>query len=228
MEVKKLLVIGLPEAGKTTFLAALWHVVDSAEVDGSLVVSEVHGVRDHLNMIRAEWQKCRELDRTSIPAERIVSFKLRDPETSSIVELSLPDLSGETFRMQWENRQWTVEFDKLARECSGGLLFVHPNGVVEPQRINSTVDAMAAARVGKKETENRDSGVASSTPWSSAHAPTQVKLIEILQFLKTQQLFNRPFPLAIVVSAWDLITTKELPSEWVHNRSPLLEQFLLT
>ena len=38
------LVVGLPGSGKTTFLAALWHALESAEVSLALQLTEVHGM----------------------------------------------------------------------------------------------------------------------------------------------------------------------------------------
>jgi hypothetical protein len=177
MELKKQLVVGLPESGKTTFLAALWHVVESDEVENSLVVSEVHGVRDHLNRIREQWLNCQELERTKIPAEKLVSVRLRDKTTGEVVEVTLPDLSGETFRLQWEHRQWTSEFDKLASESAGVLLFVHPRAVIEPTRIDAGLDAMIVALGQGAAVETASGGqpapsTQAITPWSARDANT--------------------------------------------------------
>lgn len=223
MEIEKQLIVGLPEAGKTTFLAALWHVVESDEVPESLVVSEVHGVRDHLNKIREDWLNCRQLERTTIPAEKVVSFRLRDVRDEKIVEMSFADLSGETFRLQWESRQWTSEFDHLASQASGVLLFVHPRTVVEPVRIDCSLDALEAV-IGESAP---GTGVATNVEaWSPAHAPTQVKLVEILQFLRRRSFVDRPLPLVLVVSAWDVVTTGKTPMQWFEQHLPLLAQFL--
>jgi len=241
MEIEKQLVIGLPGTGKTTFLAALWQVVESEEVPGSLVVSEVHGIRDHLNRIREAWLNCQELERTRIPAEKVVSFRLRNPQSDKVVELSLPDLSGETYQLQWQTRQWTPEFEKLASESCGALLFVHPRTIVEPVRIDANIEAMAAALEkgnGTVESTEPVSGsahlhsteatnlTATIESWSPAHTPTQVKLVEILQFLRARPFMNRVLPIAVIVSAWDLITDGQTPTEWVEKRLPLLYQFL--
>ena len=65
----KQLLIGLPETGKTTFLAALWQVVESDEVPGALRLEKLHGDREHLNKIRADWLCCSPMGRTIIAAE---------------------------------------------------------------------------------------------------------------------------------------------------------------
>jgi hypothetical protein len=201
----------------------------------------VHGIRDHLNRIRADWLNCQQLERTKIPAEKEVSFRLRHTQKQEVVELSLPDLSGETFRLQWETRQWTLAFEKLASATSGVLLFVHPRAIDKPVRIDATVEIMTAA------IEAGDESVGSSVPlsgnthvhsaqetdptaiiesWSPAHTSTQVQLVEILQFLRARPFLNRTLPIAVIVSAWDLVTIGHTPSDWVEKRLPLLHQFL--
>lgn len=70
------LVIGLPKTGKTTFLAALWDVVDTENVEGSLVLESVDGDSEHLNTIRVLWANCKEMPRTLIGKGKTVSMKL--------------------------------------------------------------------------------------------------------------------------------------------------------
>jgi hypothetical protein len=41
----QVLLIGLPSTGKTSFLAALWYMVDQATVDCALVLDKLDGVR---------------------------------------------------------------------------------------------------------------------------------------------------------------------------------------
>jgi hypothetical protein len=40
--------MGLPRAGKTTFLAALWDIVETEKVAGSLILKGVEGDTRHL------------------------------------------------------------------------------------------------------------------------------------------------------------------------------------
>ena len=56
------LMVGLPGTGKTTFLAALWHVAKSHEVPGSMRLERREGDQEYLNWIADEWSKCAELE----------------------------------------------------------------------------------------------------------------------------------------------------------------------
>src|SRR5260370_25751159 len=100
----KQLIIGLPETGKTTFLAALWHVVNSREVRGALELLHLEGDRKHLNIIRKAWLEFREVGRTIPTTEQIVSMRLGVQGEAEAGELVFSDMSGEAFRQQWVDR----------------------------------------------------------------------------------------------------------------------------
>jgi Double-GTPase 1 len=140
------LMVGLPETGKTTFLAALWHVAKSHEVPGSLRLEKREGDQEYLNNIANSWSKCAELIRTPGEGEMGVAILLRDPDTSRVVRLSIPDMSGELYKTQWESRSCTSEFADLVSEAGGCLFFLHPGKLVETQWIadaNATLEEWA-------------------------------------------------------------------------------------
>ena len=228
MSVFKQLLVGLPKVGKTTFLAALWHVVDSEEVPGSLRLEKLHGEREHLNKIRNAWLRCQEIGRTIIGSEQLVSMQLTDQEQNKITEVFFPDMFGESFRLQWTDRIWSEEYDQLVREAGGILLFVHPRQIVEPIRIDTAAKIAAEVETEKNQTaSNQDKPQDKPTPWDAERAPTQVQLVELLQFLPER--VTTPFPLrvAVIISAWDLVSHEEnSPEEWLTARLPLLDQFL--
>lgn len=224
----KQVMIGLPRTGKTTFLAALWHVVQSGEVPESLQLVELHGERTHLNNICENWLGCQALERTFIGTEEKVAMKLAQPPAGLRTELVLPDLSGESFRNQWERREWTKEYNDLAIEAVGILLFIHPREVTEPIRIGPATERMAAAidAIGGASNDQRESEE-EPTPWTPGMAPTQVKLVELLQFLMSGPFASRTLRLAVVISAWDLVMQYgESPSAWLTRRLTLLDQYL--
>jgi len=62
-------------------------------------------------------------------------------------------------------------------------------------------------------------------PWSPALMPPDVRTVDLLQALLEER--SDTFPLAVVVSAWDRAPARAaLPSAWLADRVPLLEQFL--
>lgn len=223
------LMVGLPRAGKTTYLAALWHVVKSNEVPESLQLDRLEGDQEYLNLIAGQWSRCEALERTS--GDRVeVDIWLRDPANGRLVQLRIPDMSGELYESLWENRACLASFADLVKDVDGCLLFVHPGKLSETAWIdeaNATFDVW-----GGDEGEGEGGGAAgpeeeadpTGTEWDARLAPTQVQMVEVLQFFA--ELSEKRFRVVLIVSAWDLVTEELTPGQWVQGRLPLLWQFL--
>jgi hypothetical protein len=231
------LMLGLPKAGKTTFLASLWHVLKSGEIPGSLLMGQREGDQEYLNLIADQWSKCLELDRTPRSGHMGVTILLRDPDWGKVVRMSIPDVSGEIYASQWEDRECDPEFADLVASAGGCLAFVHPGTLTRTAWIadatgvydgwvgeDSEPDEAGSKEAGPEGAEAE--GEPSATPWSAKKAPTQVQMVEVLQFLA--ELAGRRMRLALVVSAWDLVTDGLTPDQWVKRDLPLLWQFLRT
>jgi hypothetical protein len=220
---RTLLVVGLPGAGKTTFLAALWHLVVSAEVPTKLELVRLRGNREHLNRIATDWLSCRPVERTPVASETVVSMELAGADGAS-AEVFFPDMSGELFNFQWKSRKCSTTYYELAREAAGVLLFVHPHAVTEPVRIDEVAPLVDAVNEGHGPGEGREPP---PPPWDPDAAPTQVKLVELLQVLARPPFERRRRRVALVVSAWDLVAGRgDAPAGWVAARLPLLDQYL--
>jgi hypothetical protein len=228
------MVVGLPESGKSTFLAAAWHVAESGSVPGALVSDRLVPDRAHLNAIRDVWLQCKTLDRTVVGSERLVSMRLcEDVNRSKCREVQFPDLSGESFLRYWVDRRWARDFDELAAAMMGVLLFIHPERVTPPARIDEAAPLLVALG-GSQTGEGRDTRVAwdgegteQPVPWDPLRAPTQVILVDLLQSLATRQPEASKLRVSVVVSAWDLVSRPGLtPDGWLDMTLPLLMQYL--
>lgn len=226
------LMLGLPKAGKTTFLAALWHVLKSGEIPGSLLMGQREGDQEYLNLIAEQWSKCKELARTPSGGHTAVTILLRDPDRGTNVRMSIPDMSGEIYASQWEHRECDLGFAELVADAGGCLAFVHP-GTLSPTAWIASASAVYDGWAGAdSEPESADQEDADAereqpaTPWAAKVSPTQVQMVEVLQFLT--ELASRRLRLALVVSAWDLVPGNLSPEQWVERDLPLLWQFLRT
>jgi len=225
--VTKQLLLGLPATGKTTFLAAFWHVVESEEVPESLNLVNLEGDREYLNRIRGQWLSFNEVKRTPSGPAETVSMRMLDQNRGIETELFISDLAGETFREQWVSRKWDGSFARTARDTEGLLLFVHPNEIIEPTTISDVLSLTAAQDMDDGgETVHKP-----NEPWHAENAATQVQLVDLLQFCVASLSRNQPLKVAVVVSAWDIVTEQigeVVPAEWIKQRMPLLAQFLLS
>lgn len=222
------LVIGLPKAGKTTFLAALWYLAESQTVPGSLILERLSDDCRHLNEIKDDWLHLRTARRTNLSGEQHVSMLLKDTETGREGELIFPDLSGETFEKQWADRAWPRSYGDIVRQANSVLLFVHPSHIVKPFTIAQADRLLEAA--GEARADTVEAGDSQRQEWHPDKAPTQIKLVDILQITEPQLCSPRPIRLALIVSAWDCVLRHENigPEQWVSRELPMLHQYLLS
>lgn len=214
-------ILGLPRSGKTTFLAALWHLIDAGEVATQLVLEKLVGDHAHLNSIVDAWRKCTEVPRTSMAGETTVSIFARTAAGDKAIVLEFPDLSGESFKEQFRTRSCSPAYVEGYERDGGVLLFVNAD---RPSDGMSLLDIPAD---GASEVAGAVLEAEMETPWSADMVPEQVQLVELLQFLISPPFMRRRRRLALVVSAWDTVGgPKPTPDEWLGRELPLLHQFL--
>ncbi len=242
---RRYLLIGLPESGKTTFIGALWHVVQANEVASALKLHRLVGDRTYLNALRDAWAQCAPMPRTSQQGDTMVRMLLADA-AKNVHELWLPDMAGETFRAHWANREWDASYDSLIEQAEGALIFIRGGRVDEPlslvggnwlaEKIADASSQAGDAEVERDATEAVTSAVPEAegmkaatgvpVPWDANESPTQAQLVDLLQLL----MWRRPtvrWRIAIVMSAWDEVRDLDrTPEQCCAERVPLLAQFL--
>ncbi len=204
----KLLIVGYPEAGKTTYLAALWYVLSHTdELDAGLRLHKLEGNDVYLNMIQDKWLAYTEVDRTKLSHEKTIYFEVQDMCNGKVLGLSCPDLSGERFDQQFEERHCSNDFAELVAKSTGCLFFIHAGQVTKSFSI-----AAAEGTIRILDSQSHVTGLDKDqrasekpVPWERKMAGTQVKAIELLQFIDYLRTSAEPFRIAIVLSAWDLV-----------------------
>ena len=218
MAERSIVIIGLPESGKTTFLAALWHLITERDVDTVLRFHKLSlGEVAHLNEIAARWRDAKVQDRTAVAGSRLVSLNLLD-DAGVPVRVTFPDVPGEAYRRMWEDRECDLEVAKILY-VGDVIFFIHADKIRAPQWI---VDEVALSNaVGLEVSENP------VVPWHPSLAPTQVQLTDLLQLLRRPPLDTGPRRLAIMLSAWDKASGEGLsPQAYLEAKLPLLAQYL--
>lgn len=224
-----LLFMGLPGSGKTTFLAALWHVLDERSSETRLRLTGLSVDRTYLHQITADWQKCSQVQRTKLEHEQVVNLSLASGTTE--FELTVPDLSGEGFEQQLRDRKIGVVHHENIQRATGLVLFVHAR-VKEGTRLSysrqlgAVLDGAPPQRAGT-DAAGGNAQKPAIDPWSIEKLPTQVALVELLQF--ALESVARKVRVAVVISAWDLVEKTSFtgtPHEYLKRELPLLRQFL--
>lgn len=222
----RLLLVGLRGSGKTSYVAALWHLVEAGELPTALVASELQPDRTYLNSIRNSWLTFKPVERTSLRSQEVVSLVLRDAAKGAAIAISLPDVSGELFRLQWATRKASQFYADLASSASGVMLFMHAEAVRRSPRIGAPPSHSDREAPGGGQGEASAAADGAIREWTPEDAPTQVQLVEFLQFARVLRASTRPCGVAVVISAWDRVTTPILPNAWLESSVPLLHQFL--
>lgn len=211
-------IVGLPSSGKTTLLAALWHMVREPGSNTALSFDGLsHGNYEHLNALAKQWRSGKIQQRTQVSGARNVTMRLKDVDHHR-VEVSFPDLPGEDFARMWERRE--LDTSMLETLTAPALVFlVNGDTIRMPAWV---VERMALAKkLGMMPPEREP------TEWSADLAPTQVKIVDLLQMLMSGNLNIGGRRLALLISAWDKVEGEKLtPTEILEGKLPLLNQYL--
>lgn len=219
MSPYRCMVLGFQSSGKTTFAAALWHLLDSREVPTALVKGKHVGDFRYLEEIAQLWGEGWQVERTKTQQIEEIRINLCHPESGRELVLEFADLSGESFEKAFATRLCTSKLVDLVKDASGILLFVSADRFVDSVTI---LDAFAGEEVaqGGLDEDRSDDAV-----WDPAKTPLQVQLVDLLQAFRLPPFDKHPLKVAVIVSAWDL-THGQSADEWLANRFPLLDQYL--
>ena len=174
--------------------------------------------------MRGRWLRFEETFRTSSSAENIATIKIRAHDGNPTTEIVIPDLAGESIERGLVERRWAASFAELVRGSTGVLLFVHPEKLRQSWPIADAIEIAGEDERSYPSASTSEESAASD--WSPEAIETQVMLVDLLQLL-CGHIKKERFRLAVIVSAWDLVLSKELPIEWLAKELPLLNQFLI-
>jgi hypothetical protein len=222
IQSKSCFIIGLPEAGKTSYLAALAYSLRQKDIKTKLCWKKFTENHQYLTTLANTWLEYEKVSRTRIGMQETShSVELYDNDDNQYI-VTFPDLSGEIFQKQYAEREIDKELSKLISSCDGILLFLNPSLIREPILISEIpIDTRPFSE---------------DIPATKEHNPvetdaTAVQLVELLQDIDylTENDRKHAIPLVVVVSAWDVVVeTCATPEDCIAERAPLLWQYLKT
>jgi hypothetical protein len=211
-------IVGLPASGKTTFLAALWELVNERRVPKKL---RFHSIGDHdlsyLRKIVSVWRSAKEQARTRLTGLSSVRMNLQD-DAGRMVEVTMPDAPGEEFRSMWEERELG---SALGSTLAYGNIMLLLNGdkIKAPAWVTERAAQRRATKADKVATVPRE--------WTPSFAPTQVQLVDLLQQISHPPVGGGGRKIAIMIGAWDKAEGEGLdPQIFLKKKLPLLNQYL--
>ena len=210
MSESTFVMVGLHESGKSTYIAAAFHTLKVRSED-SLRLRQLPEDREYLLDLEQRWLDLEPVGHSAHGLPRRIELPLSDTQLGDI-ELIIPDISGENFDHAWETDEWDPEIVALLQQARGLMIFVRANDVDQPELI----DVGTPPPAGETPRPN---------DWSPEMAPTQTKLVDLLE--RIEELLGGTMPrLAVVVSAWDSVGPEMAPNDWLHWKVPLLAQWL--
>ena len=224
---RKVIVCGLPFSGKSTYIGALWHLLRSGEAATVLEYDALPADRERLNLLADKWRRCENMDRTEIADSKLVEIKVK--LNNEQLSLLLPDSSGEIWSEIWEERSCTVDLKNLAQESLGVILFIHVDRIEVPLPVVVVTEQAEILNNDNDDGSGTENEAKSTViPYSPATAPTQAKLVDILQLLAKSPLQSgESRRLALVLSAWDIAEDDGAdPTNYIAKYLPLLNQYL--
>lgn len=231
---RSVLLIGGPDAGKSNFLFRLWLAIEQKR--GALVANGMPDDIEYLSEGAEALLQGQFAPRTPTDGRNhvCVPVKARDEDATS-GKLVVLDCSGERWLEIYDKREWSSEWEDLITEETGYLLFLRADSdkIITPldwiscHKIFGTVDISPLEAA--EETALDPGGETADS--SKRSTPTQVMLVEWLQFLRrafTDRLGGTFRPrIGIVVAAWDSVPREEEePMNYIARNFPMLEQFV--
>lgn len=209
-------IIGMQGAGKTTYLAALWHLVNSNETPTGLVLDRLVGDANYLNEMVESWQKCEKVRRTSAAEDHPIVIYLKQRATGLSVALNFTDLSGEKFEHQFSGRYCSPEYVEEVNGSGGLLLFVNADRAHKAMTIKD-----AQGLLDGEDTK-------SEIEWLPQFVSEQAQLVDLLQCFQKAPFVQKKRRLALIVSAWDVVSNRATANDWLVQEMPFLAQYLST
>lgn len=208
-----ILLMGLPESGKSTYIGALFHQLKAGTEDG-LRLEGMPEERDYLIELESEWLSLKPLQRSQHHGPKHIEMTLLDEPSGRLLELVIPDIVGEDYEHAWEHGGWQENVLAFITSSEGVLLFIRADDVREARLIE--VD----------ESVEENSTHSDLSMWEPKDSPTQAKICDLLEQIELARDGDLP-PIAILITAWDEVSGSGLgPSGWLEWKIPLLAQWL--
>jgi len=217
MTATRVCFVGLPEAGKTTFLAAFWATCRHAgnhEPTFEIVRFPGPAARRYLQEIGDAWFEGRKVGRNTSGSWEPVELTLRTPSGQEL-DLVVPDLSGEAFRDVAAVRQIEQRVADLV--AASTLLVFFVNAATASAHMSLADFAPGAEQAQRLVVE-----------FDAKELETDILNAELLQLLPMlTECSESPPPVAVVVSAWDTVDSLGVtPAQWLETNQPMFSQVL--
>ena len=116
---KKCFIAGMPGAGKTTYIAALWDIIKRNGGGLELQFSTSPENTSYLNEIWEYWVSMKKIERSKTPAPDNITINVKKTAVDEELALEIPDFMGEQFQKIIDHtlpdtiKNWIEQSDRL-------------------------------------------------------------------------------------------------------------------
>lgn len=212
----KILLIGKPHSGKTTFIGQLCARVE-ANNSALKLYKAVENLTPIIEATRA-LAKGEEVKTTPTDKNSVICLPLQHGEVK--IDLDCPDYGGEQVNHIIENREVDFKWADSIKQSENWILFIKPSD------LNTSYD-LSNKTIKSEELEN---GNGKSEEYSVSDQSSFIELLQILLHTKGQDSHfkNATTKLTVVLTCWDELTSTSSPKEELKKILPLLLNFIET
>jgi len=205
-----LALIGMPQSGKSTYLGALWALVQSP-IEEAVREASFIGDRSYIQSLAEQVARGEELHRTGVDADEEMAVELEFTGLGRAA-VRIPDTSGESLRVLVESQLWHPRLRGACANATAVMLFVHPAHIRVPQPSSLLTVVEPSANSAANGT---------AVPFDvHDHACTAAELIDVFENVTELCRLRWPIRVAVIVSAWDRLDETLTPYEWLRARLP--------
>ena len=212
MESTSILLAGLPAAGKSTYIAALWAVEKDGKSGHLLSCDERPSDSSYVDGMSDNWTVLEKVRRTTFAEPMEIVLPMKKQSTGKKIYLSLPDFKGEIFQQILGN---SVSSDVVAWcEKSQGILFMLNLGNYSPEFLQEQISDTTKPKVELEK---------------AVLLPNDIDPV-IQNILLLKYLYSKMgnCPIALCFSSWDSTdySDDQNVEEWVKANHPCIYTFV--
>lgn len=213
---KKCFIAGIPGAGKTTYIAALWDIIKRNGGNLELEFSTNPENTSYLNEIWEYWVSMKKIERSKTPAPDNITINVKKATEGEELVLDIPDFMGEQFQKIIDHtlpdniKNWIEQADRMLYLINNLNDTLKDDIDDEEMQSNEEID------------QNKEKEEALRLAPEKMMQASQNMMV--LKYIYNHTKMKK---VAIGLSAWDMkMTGGKTPEEFLKQRSPALYNFI--
>jgi hypothetical protein len=201
MSAGSIVMVGLPDSGKTNYIAALWEALQKGKgrLSAPVPPDDITYVEEALScQSRGEFAPRSDKNIEESRRNFSVTVRLKSQQNAPSIDIVVPDITGELWKGAVETTEITPEWMAELEGAAGAVLFIRLHAESNSAPLDwVTTDRLLTTSVLNEADQKKSQGI-----------PTQIALCELLRFLEHAfpQGGQRGKPrVAVAVTAWDLM-----------------------